>query len=225
MRIISGKEVVSHWEDWLPALDSEVNSLLKEKEAFQSLDKTGYDDLKSQTKEGRSVEELPSKMVWTLKPGPSAKGKRTARWVMCRSYEAQKGHETYSGGADATAFRVMITKAAIEQWTAATLDIKTAFLNADMEVKEGENVLVVRPRHVLVSEGYFKSSDVFLPLKAVYGLKRSPRLWGKHRGKKMMEIVIETGDGTVILRPLQSEPNLWKIIPLTELTEETDGTC
>ena len=223
-RIVSNREVLKGWKDWLPAIDSEVVSLLREKEAFLKLDEKEFAEFKAQARrEGRAVEELPSKMVWAVKPDPNAKtkGKKKARWVICGNYEEEKGHDTYSGGADSTAFRVLITKAATEQWEAATLDVKTAFLNAEMELEKDENRIVVRPPHILVSQSYFKRSEVFVPLKAVYGLKRSPRLWGRHRDRALTQMQIESEKGMLILVPCDSEPNLWKVLPQGEMIEAT----
>ena len=226
-RIVSGREVSQNWEEWLQALDSEVNSLLHEKEAFLKLDEDGLKEvrLKAQ-REGRQIEELPSKMVWTLKPDHErpGKGKRKARWVICGNYEEEKGHDTYSGGADATAFRLLVAKGAQSQWTAATLDIKTAFLNARMELQEGENMIVIRPPHVLTVKGYFKSTDAFIPLRAVYGLKRSPRLWGKHRDQVLRELEIHTDEGVLRLEPMGAEPNLWKVVPMSEFLAAVSWT-
>ena len=36
-KIVSPREVAENWEDWLPAVRSEVESLLKEKEAFREV--------------------------------------------------------------------------------------------------------------------------------------------------------------------------------------------
>ena len=154
-RIVGTKEVVKDWELWLPSVTSEFNSLIRDKQALQKLNKDQYRILKQRaTLEGKSIEELPSKMVWVVKPDASAPttGKRKSRWVICGNFEPEKeGQETYSGGADSTAFRVMVKKAAEMNWEGATLDVKTAFLNANLEEDDGEWI-VIRPPHILVAQ-------------------------------------------------------------------------
>ena len=49
--------------------------------------------------EGGKIEYLPSKMVYTLKPGEKG-GKKKARWAVCGNFEEKEGEENYSGGAD-----------------------------------------------------------------------------------------------------------------------------
>ena len=74
------------------------------------LDEKELEEFESQARrEARAVEELPSKIVWAVKPDPDAKtkGKKKARWVICGNYEEEKCHDTYSGGADLMAFRVL----------------------------------------------------------------------------------------------------------------------
>lgn len=54
---------------------------------------------------------------------------------------------------------------------------------------------------------------MFQPLKAVYGFRRSPRLWGLHRDEVLSNIRIPMEGGkTLLLCHLESEPHLWKVI-------------
>ena len=222
-RIVGTKEVVRDWELWLPSVNSEFNSLINDKQALQKLNRDQYKALKKKAvEEGRTIEELPSKMVWVVKPDASAPttGKRKSRWVICGNFEPEKeGQETYSGGADSTAFRVMVKKAAEMDWEGATLDVKTAFLNASLEEDDGEWI-VIRPPHILVAQKFLEKDDVFLALKAVYGLRRSPRLWGKTRDKGLREMSLEVEGKTYYLQPLLSEPNLWKVVEDQEVLED-----
>ena len=56
-----------------------------------------------------------------------------------------------------------------------------AFLNAEMEQSPEEDLLLIQAPHVLREAKFFKGEALFLPLRAVYGFRRSPRLWGLHR--------------------------------------------
>ena len=222
-RIVGTKEVIRDWELWRPSVDSEFTSLVDDKMALQRLDKDQYKELKKKAQEiGKTIEELPSKMVWVIKPDAAAPttGKRKSRWVICGNFEQEKvGQETYSGGADSTAFRLMIKKATEMKWDGATLDVKTAFLNAELE-EDDQEWIVIRPPHILVAQRYLDKDDVFLAVKAVYGLKRSPRLWGKTRDRGLREMRLELDGRTFHLQPLLSEPNLWKIIEDQDILDD-----
>ena len=222
-RIVGTKEVVRDWDLWIPSVNSEFNSLINDKLALQRLDKEQYKALKKRAlEEGKSIEELPSKMVWVIMPDASAPttGKRKSRWVICGNFEPEKeGQETYSGGADSTAFRVMVKKAAEMNWEGATIDVKTAFLNASLE-DDDQEWIVIRPPHILVAQKYLDKDDVFLALKAVYGLRRSPRLWGKTRDKGLREMTLEVEGKVYRLQPLLSEPNLWRVVEDQSLLED-----
>ena len=89
-KTIGAKQVVNEWKMWPLTVEAEAASLLHEKEALQRLNKEQYNDLKRRAAaEVRHVEELPSKMVWTLTPDANAPkvGRRKAQWVICGNYE------------------------------------------------------------------------------------------------------------------------------------------
>ena len=216
-KIVGPREVAAKWKDWLPAIEAEVHSLVVEKEALKMLSKEDLRELKEATqRSGTKLETVPSKMVFTVKPGPDG-GKLKARWVACGNFESKKEDENnYSSGADATAFRVLVWKAAKEQWVGVVIDVKTAFLNAAMEQRGEEGILLIKPPVILVEKQFMPCDAHFLPLRAVYGFRRSPRLWGDHRDGVMKTIKVEVScEGQVlqlVLEPLESEPNLWKVV-------------
>ena len=151
-----------------------------------------------------------------VKPGPDG-GRPKARWVACGNYESKKEDENnYSSGADATAFRVLVWKSAKEQWVGVVIDVKTAFFNAAMDQKGDEGILLIKPPTILVEKQFMTKEALFLPLRAVYGFRRSPRLWGDHRDSVMKTIKIQfvsSGQSVeLVLEPLESEPNLWKVV-------------
>ena len=215
-RIISPREVSSQWHNWLPAINAEVHSLVEEKGALKILSQEEVEELKREAKEkGQKIECIPSKMVYTLKPGMDG-GRKKARLVACGNFEEKKQDEsTYSSGADAAAFRIMIWISARESWQACTLDVKTAFLNADMSVQEDDGLILIKPPPIFQEKNYVPKGVMYQPLKAVYGFRRSPRLWSLLRDQTMRDFrihVLENGQEKVlVLLQLNSEPNLWKI--------------
>ena len=130
-KIVSPYEVQGQWMEWEEAAKEEIRSLLEEKEALRQITKKEFEEMKEETQRGgRRIEVIPSKVVFTRKPGPKG-GKPKVRWVVCGNFEAKREEEdTFSSGADSTAMRVMIHLAAQRQWTGGVLDVKTAFLNA-----------------------------------------------------------------------------------------------
>ena len=174
--------------------------------------------------EGRKIELLPSKIVFTVKPG-SGGGRKKVRWVVCGNFEAKREQEdTFSGGADATAFRVAIVAASRMGWEGVSIDIKTAFLNAEMNHYEGEDEILVKAPAILTEKGYLSKEVFYKPLRAIYGLRRSPRLWSMCRDEKLQSMVIkvegENGNEEYRLEQLQSEPNLWKILKKEDERDE-----
>ena len=101
----------------------------------------------------------------------------------------ENNKETYAGGADATAVRCAIRKAAIKGWQIRTKDVSTAFLNAPYKVK-GE-VLVLVPPKIFVKAGLVKEDEVWEVTKAIYGLKESPLLWSKERDRCLNELKVK----------------------------------
>ena len=220
-RVVSPYEAAKEWEKWIPAADSEVGSLLEEKQALRPVTKEEVETMvKEAYAQGRGVQFLPSKIVLTRKPGKNG-GKRKLRWVVCGNYEEKSPQEqTFAGGCDATSFRLMVHVASSLDWEGGTVDVRTAFLNASMNIKEDEDLMLVKPPSFLVDRNYMKKEVYYEPLKAVYGFRRSPRLWGDLRDETLMEMEVNLDDGSPLkLLPLQSEPNLWRVI-LEENGEE-----
>ena len=221
-KIVSLKEVSKEWHKWESAAKSEIDSLLHEKMAFKPVDKKELEALiREADAKGLKVEFLPSKLVCTKKPG-KAGGRPKIRWVICGNFESKGQHENnFSSGADSTAFRVLLVFAVKKGWKAGTVDIKTAFLNALME-QDGESLIIVKAPYLLVEKGCIPQDVHYLPLRAVYGLRRSPRLWGECRDAALLQMEVEViEDGRKIklkFYQMESEPNMWKIC---ETGEET----
>ena len=224
-RVVSPKEVREEWSEWLKPIQEEIDSLITEKEAMRRLTKEEVEDLRKKAEaKGEKLQVIPSKMVFVVKPAQGQKnGKKKSRWVICGNFEqVREGETNYSGGADSTAFRVQIAAASRFQWSGTTLDVRTAFLNALMEWEPDEVPLLVRPPSILVEMGLIESHVLFEPLRAVYGFRRSPRLWGKQRDLELIDLRVpykdESGrEGRLRLSQLISEPNLWKLV------DEGDG--
>ena len=175
-KIVSPQEVQQNWPDWESAAKDEIRSLLEEKEALEEVSREKVEETKRRLEEeGRKIETIPSKVVFTRKPGPKG-GKAKVRWVVCGKFEAKKPEEeNFSSGADATAFRLMVHLATQHQWEGTTLDVKTAFLNASWDDDAEDTTILIKPPPILVEMKALPQGACYLPRKAVYGFRRSPR--------------------------------------------------
>lgn len=91
---------------------------------------------------------------------------------------------------------------------------------------EDEPMILIMPPSVLVQQKVVPRDTWYIPIKAVYGLRRSPRAWGLCRDKTILDfrIIAVKFQTKVLLRlvPLQSEPNLWKITVVDEEDEDEE---
>ena len=218
---MSPKEVSDHWQDWIPAVQSEVDSLLYDKQAFKEIGPEELSQLRQEAeKAGRGIEFIPSKLVFTRKPGPDG-GRKKMRWAACAcgNLEPKKEDEdNFSSGAYAASLRILVWCATLFQWSASILDVRTAFLNAKMVLSEDEDVILVKPPGLLTEKAYLRRDVYYLPEKAIYGLRHSPKLWGITRDETISSLEIQ-GQGEYNgknmdfhFEALQSEPNLWRLV-------------
>ena len=84
----------------------------------------------------------------------------------------------YTANIDITSIRLVLSEVSQDEtWGISTLDVKTAFLNADMPTEPAEQVYVVPPA-IFVQFGLVKPGTIWKLSKAVYGLRQSPRFMG-----------------------------------------------
>ena len=91
-KVISPKEVVRNWSEWIPSVRSEVESLTIEKAALKELSKDEVKALKKKAeKEGKKLEIIPSKLVFTVKPSPDHKeGKKKPGGLFAETMRRRK---------------------------------------------------------------------------------------------------------------------------------------
>ena len=137
---------------------------------------------------------IPSKVVYTKKPGLKGR-KRKVRWVVCGNFESKSAEEeTYSSGADATAFRLLCWVATQHQWQGYVVGVKTAFLNANMNDTTDTQWLLVAPPSLFVEKGLLPKGVMYIPEKAIYGLRRSRRLWSEHWDRILESLEVKLED-------------------------------
>jgi hypothetical protein len=148
----------SHREDWIRAMDAEVQAL--------ELNKT-WEALPASRVKGR-----PLKGKWVYKTKRDAQGavlRYKARWV-AKGYEQREGidyDETFAAVVRAVTFRVLLTLAAHYDWEIEQMDVVTAFLNPTIDVE----------LYMELPTGYAQNGKHCRLLKTLYGLKQSARQW------------------------------------------------
>ena len=216
-KIISPQEMIRDLSLWDAAIKSEMDSLFVQKEALKKITKEEKEDL---LKKHPEVTILPSKLVITRKPG----GRRKIRIVVCGNYaERQEGEELSARGSDTISMRIAIKKAIQAGWEGAAADIRTAFLNAPIQAEEAdmdESTVLIAPPYLLTKLGYTDPNECWMALKAMYGLRQSPKTWGDYRDATLGEVSWKDGQDEVVFRPLVSDPNVWKIVVKNDELEE-----
>lgn len=131
-------------------------------------------------------DSLIENKTWILVPRPKDKPVVSCRWVydikhdgrlkarlVARGFTQIWGenyHETFSPITRYESIRYLIAHAALEDWEMETMDIKTAFLNGDLE----EEIYMEQPEGWAIKG---KEDYICLLKKAIYGLKQASRQW------------------------------------------------
>jgi hypothetical protein len=148
--------------------------------------------------------------VWDVRPRTTTKKPMTSKWVrlvksnntyksrlVCRGFNMIPGvdyDDTFSPVAKMVTFRIFLTFVALYNLETASLDVKTAFLNAKME-KEVEmlpppnlkdlmrkliwdsNISYKDTQEISRQLNLLESGGILVLLKALYGTKEAGRLW------------------------------------------------
>ena len=136
------------------------------------------------------------KVVLTLKPEPGlTTKKKKARVCVCGNFQQKKPTDLfYTANTDVSGIQVVLAEASQHsEYGTNSLDVATAFLNAPMPEDDVETVYV-KPPALLEQFGLIKPGTYWTLTKAVYGLRVSPRLWGKARDLQIRKCGFELRD-------------------------------
>lgn len=119
----------------------------------------------------RDRKAISTKWVFKRKVDAQNKITRHKARLVARGFQQRSGvdfHETYSGVVKPTSYRILFALSAIFGWISHQMDVKTAFLNAELE----EEIYVRPPPPYSLPRG-----KAWRMTRALYGFKQSPRAW------------------------------------------------
>ena len=137
---------------------------------------------------------LPCQMVFVLKPLTQSQQtgddvqeeyKHKSRLVICGNFASWGEHSTTTTNLDAPLLRLMLSLACSKETTWSSIDITSAFLNADIH---DDDTVLVTPPPILVKMDIVKPNTVWHVKKAIYGLREAPRLWQQERDQKLRDL-------------------------------------
>ncbi|KAL7284900.1 hypothetical protein ACG7TL_002214 [Trametes sanguinea] len=162
------------------------------REAMNSPDKDKW-----RVAEKAEYDSLMENKTWVLVPRPKDRQVVANRWVYDIKHDGRykarlvaKGftqvwgedyHETFSPVARFESIRYLLAHTALEDWDIESMDVKTAFLNGDLE----EEIYMEQPEGWVVRG---KENYVCLLKKAIYGLKQASRQWNLKIHKSLLDL-------------------------------------
>ena len=157
---------------------------------------------------------LPCQMVFVLKPltqsqqtgdDVQAEYKRKSRLVICGNFASWGEHSTTTTNLDAPLLRLMLSLACSAETTWSSINITSAFLNADIH---DDDTVLVKPPPILVKMDIVKPNTVGPVKKAIYGLREAPRLWQQERDQKLHDLEFMYKDKLAQLVQSYNHPSL-----------------
>ncbi|CAE7397602.1 GIP [Symbiodinium sp. CCMP2592] len=219
---------------WTEAIVKEADALIKAK----ALVPLSQEEQRALEASGKLV-ILPAKGVFTVKPpdqerlvgddgqpvppGDPSFYKRKARLVICGNFQGKQAQEdSYAGGCQTDSLRIMLVRCAVLGWFIASTDIRNAFILAPIqeEDEEEDTVYALYAPKVLVLAKVEYALRLWRVDRALYGFRRSPRLWGRFRDKRLRSAKIEFEGGYIYLSQHKADENIWSVKVVSAEGEE-----
>ena len=216
-KMVPVADVGANIAEWRSALIDEATSLISEHEACRPITEDAVQKLEADPR--FEVVRVPGKVVASIKPP----NRKKARLVACGNYLVRtknKGSpaldrkDVYCANMDTFSLRAQLAIGGLNAWTAASLDVRTAFLTAPFQAERGQStrrkLIVVRAPRVMVLAGIFKPNTWLLVQGALYGLRESPHSWGISRDSKLSQLRWQGADGEMLeLSQSAADVSLW----------------
>ena len=148
--------------------------------------------------------------------------KRKARLVICGNYEKHIAEDLYAGGCQTESLRVMVSHASgIPRWDAAVTDIRNAFCWRQWQQMLSTGCVFQRC-------SYWRWAPSGIALyrvdRALYGFRRSPRLWGLFRDARLRAAEFKIKGVKAALKKLTADENVWRVVLLGDSNEDSEVT-
>ena len=138
--VLAGDDTATPWQESIRMLAGSLTTTRSRGGAYKGgwLEPSVLLMNTNQREHGDKVEVVPGKAIHAVK---APDGRRKCRLGVCGNYlkgagrgpgDRSEAAQLYAGGADTTCLRTSLALAATRGWQAASLDIKTAFLNAPL---------------------------------------------------------------------------------------------
>lgn len=167
-------EEASKNENWKKAMEEEIASI-KKNSTWELTDlPTGH-------------KPIGLKWVYRLKKNPEGKIVKHKARLVAKGYVQRQGidfNEVFAPVARLETIRVLLAVAAQKDWEVHHMDVKTAFLNGELE----EDVYVAQP---IGYEDKKNPNKVLKLHKALYGLRQAPRAWNSKLDGCLKELGFE----------------------------------
>ena len=201
---VSPADVRNHLQKWKVPAQEEVSSM----EGMNAIVRRQGNEAKELLKLP-NVEVLPSKGVFTVKPGKPYR--RKVRVVSCGNFAKSVSEEVlYASGAAAEVLRTCLVYSGVKRRQCWSTDIKCAFLLAPIP-STVQKVYVLKPPAILVALGVCQADEYWEVRRAVYGFKESPKWWSQYRDAELAKACFPTTRGQARLLRTSSDDNLWQI--------------
>ena len=188
---VDPREVHECLDKWAPAIRKEVEGVSV---AIKRL--LPHTDERTEWFRRPGAQKLPTKLVFTIKPGddpqqdrPETWYKRKVRLVVCGNYASNSEGDLYSETAPAEAVRVGLTMSRRRKWQVGLIDIIQAFLRTPLDPTAGDPTFIVTPPKVLEKLLLTTVGEMWGLVRALYGLRQAPALWSSHRDRVLRQMV------------------------------------
>ena len=147
-------------QEWKKAMDREMESM-------------GSNSFRSLVEAPKGVKPIGCKWIYKRKRGPDGKVETFKARLVAKGYTQKEGidyDETFSPVAMLKSVRIVLTVAAVLDYEIWQMDVKTAFLNGELE----EDIYMQQPK------GFIALGQEHMVCKlhrSIYGLKQASRSW------------------------------------------------
>jgi len=195
------------WVLWKEGIDEEMDSLLR-------------NDTWTVVTKPKEQRVIGCKWIFKRKPGiPGVEMARFKARLVAKGYAQREGidyTEVFSPMVKHVSIRILLAIVAEEDYELEQLDVKITFLHGELE----EKIYMEAPKGF---EDQFKSDQVCLLNKSLYGLKQSPKRWNQKFDSYMLEIGFEKSprDSCAYIKSLEDGSKIYLLIYVDDMLVAT----